>query len=252
MATKPLILLVNDDGVHAPALAMMQKDFSDFADVYIVAPDRDKSGSSQSLTLTTPLHVTWISEKVASVQGTPADCAHLACTGLLPRNPDLVVSGINMGPNLGDDVLYSGTIAAALEARTCGIAALAFSIATKEYDNLAGAVTIVRDMVQKFFKNKVISDTVLNVNIPNLPVQNIQGSLVTRLGTRHSSEAMMPYVSPRGHVCYWIGKPGAAKDCQQGTDFAAIDTGYISITPLQIDMTNYTIMTKVADWIDGS
>ena len=246
---KPTILLVNDDGVHADAINLLQHALADIGDVYIVAPDRDKSGSSQSLTLSYPLHLTKLSEKIISVQGTPADCVHLAATGILPNKPDICISGVNTGPNLGSDVLYSGTVAAAFEASTCDIPALAFSINSSKPEHLNAAVDYAVATAVKLLANPLPADTVLNINIPDIP--NIKGVLTTRLGSRAQSQPTMEYKSPRNHDCYWIGKPGAPDFTEQGTDFVAIEQGFISVTPLHIDMTRHESMADVDNWLNG-
>ena len=249
MSNKPCILISNDDGIHAPALELMASALAEIATVYIVAPDRDKSGSSQSLSLHTPLQLNWMGSHKVSVQGTPADCVHLASTGLLPVKPNLVISGVNIGANLGDDVLYSGTVSAAFEACTCGIPALAFSLCAREPAYYQTALHYVQQFVLKALRTPLSPQTVLSVNIPDLPLDKIQGIKTTRLGARQPSMPMIPYVSPRQRQCFWIGKPGAPKDDQEGTDFAAIDAGFVSVTPLHIDMTHYTMIESVTDWL---
>ena len=249
MSKKPCIVLSNDDGIHAPALQQMATILRELATVYIVAPDRDKSGASQSLTLHAPLQLNWMDAHTVSVQGTPADCVHLASTGLLPMTPDLVVSGINIGANLGDDVLYSGTVAAAFEASTCGIPAMAFSICAREPKHYDTALHFMTQLVHQALEQPLPAQVVLSVNVPDIPLSDVHGVLTTRLGTRQPSDPMIPYVSPRQRQCYWIGRPGASKDRQDGTDFAAIESGCVSVTPLHIDMTHYTMIESVTDWL---
>lgn len=247
---KPTILLVNDDGVHAEAINLLQKTLADIGDIYIVAPDRDKSGSSQSLTLLYPLHLTHLAERVVSVQGTPADCVHLAATGILPKKPDFCISGVNLGANMGSDVLYSGTVAAAFEASTCNIPAIAFSITASKPRHLNSAIDYAATTAIKRLANPLPADMVLNINIPDIPAESIRGVATTRLGSRAQSQPTMKYKSPRGHNCYWIGKPGAPDLTEQDTDFVAIERGFISVTPLQIDMTKHAAIADVNKWLN--
>jgi 5'-nucleotidase len=251
MAMKPTILLVNDDGVYSPAIKLLQDALSDIGEVYVVAPDRDKSGSSHSLTLSSPLHLTKLAENIISVQGTPADCVHLAATGLLPKKPDICISGVNLGPNLGSDVLYSGTVAAAFEASTCNIPALAFSITESKPQHLNTAVDYVVAIVAKYLAKPLPVNIILNINIPDIPSEDIKGVLTTKLGSRAQSHPAVEYKSPRGHNCYWIGKPGLPDLTAENTDFAAIEQGFISVSPLQIDMTKHEAIADISNWLHG-
>ncbi|MBT4804288.1 MAG: 5'/3'-nucleotidase SurE [Legionellales bacterium] len=249
MKKKPVILISNDDGIYSEALDLMERVLSDFATVYVVVPDRDKSGTSQCLTLMDPVHLNWVSENKVSVQGTPADCVHLAITGLLPVVPDLVVSGINLGANLGDDVLYSGTLAAAFEASTCGIPALAFSLDSHKPNSYDIALEHMKRIVIKHLEQPLKTDTVLNINIPYTENTDVQGIKVTRLGRRDPSLPMIKYKSPRGRDCYWIGRPGAVRSYDKDTDFTAVRDGYISVTPLHIDMTEHSAIKDIEGWL---
>ncbi len=251
MVMEPTILLVNDDGVHAPAIKLLQNVLSDIGNVYIVAPDRDKSGASHSLTLSSPLHFMKLAENIISVQGTPADCVHLAATGLLPSKPDICISGVNMGANLGSDILYSGTVAAAFEAITCNIPALAFSITESKPQHLNDAVDYVVATVLRYLANPLPTDIMLNINIPDLPAASVKGSQATRLGRRAPSSPAIKYQSTRGHNCYWVGEPGVPDLTEENTDFSAIEQGYISVTPLQIDMTRHEAIAEINNWLNG-
>lgn len=249
MAKKPVIVISNDDGVHAPALKLMRKALSEWATVYIVVPDRNQSGTSRSLTLHYPLYVNWIDPHWASVQGTPADSVHLALTGLIHEPVDLVISGINIGPNLGSDVLYSGTVAAAFEATSCGVPALAFSLTTKQPTDYSAAIDCMNTLAQRALQKPLSINTVLNVNIPYLPQEQIKGMRTTHLGRRNQSMPAEPYVTSRGIQSFWIGQPGTPIISDTGCDFTAIQAGYISITPLQVDLTHYDMLGEVDAWL---
>lgn len=241
------ILISNDDGVHALGLSILEKALAEIAEITVVAPDRDRSGASNSLTLQNPLRVREIDNKVFSVQGTPTDCVHLALTGLLAEMPDLVVSGINAGSNLGDDVFYSGTVAAAMEGRFLGIPAIAFSLVGGEFSYPDTATKVARQLVDFLYKEKesIPAKTILNVNVPDLPFEDLQGFITTRLGTRHMAEKMEPDKDPRGHKIYWIGASGKENDAGIGTDFHAISQQQVSITPLQLDLTHYSVRDQL-------
>jgi len=249
MAKKPVIVISNDDGVHAPALKLMREALSTWATVYIVVPDRNQSGTSRSLTLHAPIYVNWINPYWASVQGTPADSVHLALTGLIKESVDLVISGINIGPNLGDDVLYSGTVAAAFEASSCGVPALAFSLASKQPSHYDTAVSYVNELAKKILKKPLSTDTVLNINIPDLPQDKIQGVRTTSLGRRKSSSPTEPYITPRGQASFWIGQPGEPISTDKSCDFSAVAADYISVTPLQVDLTHYKVLGEIDAWL---
>ncbi|MEE3003364.1 MAG: 5'/3'-nucleotidase SurE [Pseudomonadota bacterium] len=249
MAAKPVILLTNDDGINAPALKLMKKALSNVAEIYIVAPDRDMSGTSQSLTLMNPVHLNWLSDDVVSVQGTPADCVHLALTGLLPKRPDLVVSGINIGPNMGDDTLYSGTLAAAFESIACGTPSLAFSLGTYKPQSYDTAIHYLKYFVKKILKDPIRGNLVLNINIPDIDLSEVKGVSITELGKRKPALPMIPYKSPRGKLCYWIGKPGEPNNVKKTSDFFAIANNYVSVTPLHTDLTAHDMKEAIDGWL---
>ena len=245
------ILISNDDGVHAPGLAILAKALAQIAEVTIVAPDRDRSGASNSLTLQHPLRLRYFDDGVISVQGTPTDCVHLALTGLLGEDklPDMVVSGINAGSNLGEDVFYSGTVAAAMEGRFLGIPAIAFSIAGNEPMYYSTAAEVAKRLVTLLYEKPIPAKTILNVNIPDVAFDDLKGYEVTRLGTRHNADRMMPSKDPRGHTIYWIGSSGKENDAGKGTDFYALSQQQVSITPLQLYLTHNTAKDQIEDWI---
>jgi 5'-nucleotidase len=245
------ILVSNDDGVYAPGIRALATEMSAIADITVVAPDRNRSGASNSLTLTRPIRVKKLDNGYYSVEGTPTDCVHLALTGFLDSGVDLVVSGINEGANLGDDILYSGTVAAAMEGRYLGFPAIAFSIAGENIQYYDTAAAIARQLVSKLRANMLPSQTILNVNIPDLPLDNIKGIEVTRLGTRHRAEPTIKEYDPRGRPIYWIGPSGSQADAGPGTDFYAITQGFVSITPLSLDMTHYKVFDKLTNWVDS-
>lgn len=244
------ILISNDDGVHAPGLAHLAKALEKIADITVVAPDRNRSGVSNSLTLDNPLRVTKASNGFYSVTGTPTDCVHLAVTGMLKELPDIVVSGINEGSNLSDDVLYSGTVAAATEGRFLGLPAVAVSLAGPTCKHYEVAAQITRRVVERLRDNPLSYDTILNINIPDLPLEKIKGMQVTRLGKRHMAEPTIKAVDPRGRKIFWIGRPGPEQDAGPGTDFYAVNTGYVSMTPLQLDLTHYSVLNELSNWVE--
>lgn len=231
------LLIANDDGVYAPGIIALHEALADYAECVVIAPDADRSGASSSLTLDRPLHPQRLVNGFISVNGTPTDCVHLGLNGLLEHSPDMVVSGINLGANLGDDVLYSGTVAAALEGRFLDKPAFAFSLLSRLTDNLPAAAHIARRLVEAHDKLDLPPRTVLNVNIPNLPLERIRGVQLTRLGHRARAAAPVKVVNPRGKEGYWISVAGDAEDGGPGTDFHAVMQGYVSITPLQLDRT---------------
>ena len=242
------ILLSNDDGVLAPGLLALRDSLSTIASVKVIAPDRNRSGASNSLTLSRPLRIKLLENGSYSVEGTPTDCVHLALTGYFKTKFDIVVSGINHGANLGDDILYSGTVAAAMEGRFLGLPAIAVSVVGQEIHHFAAAAEITKQLVLKLSTHQLPAQSILNVNVPDLPLHKIKGILVTRLGSRHLAEPLIKSYDPRGRDLYWIGPPGAAADSGPGTDFEAVKQGYVSITPLQLDMTHYAIFDQVANW----
>ena len=245
------ILISNDDGVLASGLHALVNELSTVADIEVMAPDRNRSGASNSLSLSRPLRVKQLDNKYYSVEGTPTDCVHLALTGFFDPMADLVVSGINDGGNLGDDILYSGTVAAAMEGRFLGLPAIAVSMAGDNIQHFETAAVIVRQLVLKLSANCLPMKTILNVNVPDLPLNKIRGIEVTRLGTRHSAEPIVKEYDPRGRPMYWIGPAGPEADSGPGTDFFAISQGRVSITPLHLDMTHYNVFEQLSAWTDG-
>ncbi len=245
------ILLSNDDGVYAPGLMVLYQSLREIADIDVVAPDRNRSGASSSLTLHNPLRIHRLDNGFISVEGTPTDCVHLALTGLLSELPDLVVSGINEGANMGDDILYSGTVAAAIEGRSLGLPSIALSLVSRECRYYDTAGKVAKRLVQQLMQDKLHlgQTTILNVNVPDLPYHVLQGITVTRLGTRHAAEPVVREKDPRGHDIYWVGPPGAEADAGPGSDFYAVNTGKVSVTPLMIDFTHHGVMDKIGDWL---
>ena len=233
------ILISNDDGYLAPGIVALADALRTIAEIVVVAPDSNRSGASNSLTLDRPLTVQQAANGFYFVNGTPTDCVHVALTGMLGERPDLVVSGINNGPNMGDDTLYSGTVAAATEGFLFGIPAIAFSQASWGWENIDDAARLARDIVQRRFE-LLARPFLLNVNIPNLPYAQLNSVVATRLGRRHSAEPVIRAKDPRGREIFWIGPPGATKEAGPGTDFHAAAQGQVSITPLQIDLTHKT------------
>ncbi|MDF2181785.1 5'/3'-nucleotidase SurE [Neptuniibacter sp. CAU 1671] len=244
------ILVSNDDGVFAPGLAILAETLATIADVLVVAPDRNCSGASNSLTLDRPLNVTRHDNGFISLNGTPTDCVHLGSSGIFDFQPDLVVSGINAGPNLGDDVLYSGTVAAAMEGRHLKYPPLAVSSGSFNPHHLADSAQVILQLVREIESLNVASRTVLNVNIPDLPLAELGGVHVTRLGHREMAEKPIPTEDPRGNIRYWIAGAGIAADRDPGTDFFAIEEGCVSITPIHADMTQFSGMDNVAEWLE--
>ena len=235
------ILLSNDDGYQAPGIVALHRALQQVADVEVVAPEHNNSAKSNALTLNAPLFVHEAANGFRYVNGTPADCVHIALTGLLGYRPDLVVSGINNGANMGDDTIYSGTVGAAMEGYLFGIPAIAFSQVDKGWGELEAAAQKAADMVRQMLALKLVGQTpwLLNVNIPNLPLQALRGIKLCRLGRRHAAERVITQVSPRGETMYWIGGAGAALDDSEGTDFHATALGHVSVTPLKVDLTDH-------------
>ncbi len=244
------ILLSNDDGYQAPGLRILAKKLGSIARVTVVAPDRDRSGASNSLTLDNPIRAYTGENGFVYVNGTPTDCVHLALTGLLDAEPDIVVSGINAGANLGDDVLYSGTVAAAMEGRFLGLPAVAMSLVLGRGGHYETAARVASVLVPRISSVGVPPATVLNVNVPDVPWSHLRGVRVTRLGHRHRSEPALRDVDPRGRELFWVGPPGAEQDADEGTDFHAVRSGYVSITPLHVDLTRHGAMTDVSAWVE--
>jgi 5'/3'-nucleotidase len=245
------ILVSNDDGYRAPGLAALARAMMQLGEVTVVAPERNRSGASNSLTLERPLRVQVGDNGYYYVDGTPTDCVHLAITGLLEQEPDLVVSGINAGANLGDDVLYSGTVAAAMEGRFLGLPAIAVSLVGQEPQHFATAAEVAKRLVTRLRSQPLPADTILSVNVPDVPWQGLAGFEATRLGHRHKAEPVIKSQDPRGRIIYWVGSAGPEEDAGPGTDFHAVRCGRVSITPLQVDLTRYAALDSVAGWIEG-
>ena len=244
------LLLSNDDGVYAKGLAVLAKFLKDIAHIDIIAPDRNRSGASNSLSLTTPVRVKHLENGMMSVEGTPTDCVHLAITGLLSEIPDMVMTGINAGPNVGDDVWYSGTVAAAMEGRFLGLPAIAVSLVGEKFLHYETAAKVARILIGRVIADPLPPSTILNVNVPDIAYKDIKGYEVTRLGTRHRAEPTIRQIDPRGHPIYWVGPAGAEQDAGPGTDFYAIRHERVSITPLRVDLTHYEAFNQLGHWVD--
>lgn len=244
------ILVSNDDGYTAPGIKALAQAMRRFGRVTVVAPENNHSGASNSLTLTRPLSVTQVECDTYVVGGTPSDCVHLALTGLIDDKPDLVVSGINGGANMGDDTMYSGTVAAAIEGYIFGIDSIAFSQIDRGWGELDSAAQMAALIVERFLDRKSAEEAVLlNVNMPNMPFDQMKGVQATRLGRRHNAEPMIHEMSPRGMPIYWLGAAGKPQDAGEGTDFWATHHGYASVTPLQIDLTQHRLIHQAAQWV---
>ena len=246
------ILISNDDGYLATGINVLTDALEQVADVVVVAPDRNRSAASSSLTLDRPLRVTKVSENRFSVDGTPSDCVHLALTGFLDYEPDLVVSGINHGANLGDDVIYSGTVAAALEGRFLGFPTIAVSLVGHDMVHFDSAARVASELVQKLDRAMLAADVVLNVNVPDRPYEDLQGMAATRLGFRHKSEQVLKDEDPYGRPIYWVGPAGRGQDAGEGTDFHAIENGRVAITPLIVDLTRHDAVDGISNWLNSS
>jgi len=242
-------LLSNDDGYQSPGISALAEVLESIGKVTVVAPDRDCSGASNSLTLDSPLYVKQDERGFYYVNGTPSDCVHLAITGLLDEEPDMVVSGINSGANLGDDVLYSGTVAAAMEGRFLGCPAIAFSLVGEKPVDYSASKLVVTEIVKSLIENP-LDDALLNVNIPDVSYDEIKGFKASRLGNRHKSEPVIKTLDPKGRNVYWVGPVGAEQDAGEGTDFHAIRSEYVSITPIQIDLTRHQSLAPLSDWAE--
>ncbi len=243
------ILLSNDDGYFAPGLAALAEAMHDLGDITVVAPERNRSGASNSLTLDRPLQLRQAANGFYYVNGTPTDCVHLAVTGMLEHEPDMVISGVNLGPNMGDDTIYSGTVAAAMEGYLLGVPSIAVSLASFEGKHFPAAARVVRELVERFRVQPFGAPVLLNLNVPDVPYADLKGLQVTRLGRRHKAEPVVRQISPRGDIVYWIGAAGAAADAGEGTDFHAIENGRVSVTPLQIDLTHAGQAGRVREWL---
>lgn len=249
------ILVSNDDGYLATGINVLAEALEKVADVVVVAPDRNRSAASNSLTLNNPLRVTEYAPGRFKVDGTPSDCVHLALTGFLDDEPDLVVSGINHGANLGDDVIYSGTVAAAMEGRFLGLPTLAVSLVGQggcRLEHFQTAATVATELVQKIERAPLDSDVVLNLNVPNIPHAQLQGVRATRLGFRHKSEHILKDTDPYGRPIYWVGPAGDGQDAGDGTDFLAIEQGFAAVTPLKVDLTRHSAVRDLESWLGST
>lgn len=242
------ILVSNDDGVNAKGIAVLNDELSKFANTMVIAPDRNCSGASNSLTLVNPLRAETLSNGFIAVNGTPTDSVHVGISQLFDGTPDLVVAGINHGANLGDDVLYSGTVAAATEGRHMGLPAIAVSLAGKEHFETAAIVAA--KFIKRLGEHPLNSDQIININVPDVPISKLKGIKVTRLGHRHRAESMNKTQDPWNRDIYWYGSLGAGLDCGEGTDFYAVERGYASITPLTVDMTAYRSLMPMTEWVN--
>ncbi|MGB5328122.1 MAG: 5'/3'-nucleotidase SurE [Gammaproteobacteria bacterium] len=245
------ILITNDDGYLAPGIRVLAQELALVADISVVAPERNRSGASNSLTLMRPLRVEQSTDGYYYVDGTPTDCVHLALSGLLDNPPDMVVSGINAGPNLGDDVLYSGTVAGAMEGRYLGLPAIAVSLVGNPATHFPSAAQITRRVVERLTRSPLPDDTLLNLNVPDLPSDEIVAIEATRLGFRHKAESMVKQHDPYGRPIYWVGPPGEAQDAGPGTDFFAVEHATASVTPMQIDLTRHHGIEPLQSWLDA-
>ncbi|WP_281223385.1 5'/3'-nucleotidase SurE [Photobacterium sanguinicancri] len=241
------ILISNDDGIFAEGINTLAESLAELGEVIVVAPDRNRSGASNSLTLDIPLRIREEGQGRVSVEGTPTDCVHFALNEWLDYRPDLVVAGINHGANLGDDVLYSGTVAAATEGHFLGVPAIAVSLVGKTH--FATAAQVVKEVIVNMQSTPLPTNKILNINVPDLPYSDLQPWQVTRLGARHRAEDMVKEIDPRGKTVYWLGPPGACQDAGPGTDFYAIEQGAVSITPLQVDLTAHDALSGMKQWM---
>jgi 5'-nucleotidase len=243
------ILLSNDDGYFAPGLAALAEAMRSVGDVTVVAPERDRSGASNSLTLDRPLRVRRSHGGFLYVDGTPTDCVHLAVTGLLDQLPDIVVSGVNDGANMGDDTIYSGTVAAATEGFLLGLPSIAVSMVSRSNGHFETAARVASELVRRVMRRPPPSPMLLNVNVPDVPWAELAGMRVTRLGKRHKAQPAIPAKNPRGDTVYWVGPAGGAQDAGEGTDFHTVEQGQVSVTPLQMDLTYFDQLPMLGDWL---
>ncbi|KON80748.1 5'/3'-nucleotidase SurE [Azoarcus sp. PA01] len=244
------ILVSNDDGYFAPGIAALAEALQEVGKVTVVAPERDRSGASNSLTLDRPLSLRQAANGFHFVNGTPTDCVHLAVTGMLDHLPDMVVSGVNHGANMGDDTIYSGTVAAATEGFLLGVPAIAVSLVSKAATDFSAAARVARDLAARFTRVPFRHPVLLNVNVPDRPYEELRGIRVTRLGKRHKAEPVIRSTTPRNETVYWVGAAGQAADAGEGTDFQAVAEGFVSVTPLQIDLTHNGLISSVAEWVN--
>jgi len=243
------ILVSNDDGYFAPGITLLAEALGRLGEVTVVAPERDRSGASNSLTLDRPLTVRRAPNGFFSVNGTPTDCVHIAVTGLLDFTPDVVVSGINLGANMGDDTIYSGTVAAAVEGYLLGIPSVALSLTSKVGEHFQSAIGIALQMVERLRRAPFGEPVLLNVNIPDVEPGELAGIEVTRLGKRHKAEPVVKMQTPRGETAYWIGPAGGAADAGPGTDFHAVENRRVSVTPLRMDLTHGGQLPRAKEWL---
>lgn len=243
------ILVSNDDGYFAPGITLLAEALGQLGQVTVVAPERDRSGASNSLTLDRPLTVRRAPNGYFSVNGTPTDCVHIAVTGLLDFTPDVIVSGVNLGANMGDDTIYSGTVAAAAEGYLLGIPAVAVSLASRTGEHFESAIGIALQIVERFRRRSFKQPVLLNVNVPDVAPAELRGIEVTRLGRRHKAEPVVKLQTPRGETAYWIGPAGGAADAGPGTDFHAVEAQRVSVTPLRMDLTHNAQLAPVKEWL---
>jgi 5'-nucleotidase len=244
------ILLSNDDGYFAPGLNILAEHIAKIAEITVVAPERNRSGASNSLTLDRPLSVKKASNGFFYVNGTPTDCVHTALTGLMPSMPDMVISGINDGANMGDDTIYSGTVAAAMEGYLLGIPSIAISMSQHNAAHFETAARVAVELVQHYQKNQFKSPTMLNVNVPDVPYNLLRGNMITRLGKRHKAEPVIQLQSPRGETVYWVGAAGQPNDGGEGTDFFAVANNNVSISPIHVDLTHHAQLADIKEWLE--
>lgn len=244
------ILLSNDDGYQATGLVALAKALGERGSISVVAPDRDRSGASNSLTLNAPIRAQVQENGFVRVEGTPTDCVHLAITGLLQEEPDMVVAGINPGANMGDDVIYSGTVAAATEGRFLGFPSIAISIASGNPQHYQTAVRVTLELIDRLQQQPLAAESILNVNIPDIPYDELAGMQATRLGHRHRAEPVICAKDPRGKPIYWVGPAGPEQDAGPGTDFHAVRHNFVSITPIHIDLTRHAALRDLASWLN--
>lgn len=245
------ILLSNDDGYLAPGLQILAQHLSSIADIIVVAPERNRSGASNSLTLDRPLSVKQAANGFYYVNGTPTDCVHIALTGLMKDMPDMVISGINDGANMGDDTLYSGTVAAATEGYLLGIPSFAVSMSQHQAQHFATAAQLMVELVKQYNHSEFTAPTLLNINVPDVPLAEIKGRQITRLGKRHKAEPVIQLETPRGETVYWVGAAGQPNDGGEGTDFYAVSHGYVSISPIQVDLTKHSQIPVLQQWLQA-
>ncbi|HZS68613.1 MAG TPA: 5'/3'-nucleotidase SurE [Burkholderiales bacterium] len=244
------ILVSNDDGYFAPGITLLAQALARLGEVTVVAPERDRSGASNSLTLDRPLVVRRAANGYYSVNGTPTDCVHIAVTGLLDFTPDVIVSGVNLGANMGDDTIYSGTVAAAVEGYLLGIPSVAVSLTSKAGEHFESAIGVALELVERFARTPFGERVLLNVNVPDVAPERLRGIEVTRLGKRHKAEPVIKLTTPRGESAYWIGPAGGAADAGPGTDFHAVENQRVSVTPLRMDLTHGAQLGRAREWLE--